>query len=199
MFRYPDKPNGHIARSMLPELRGDWLTTLKMDGWRCLISIDDYVVTYTSRNNKPLPVPSELRAAIEPGLLAHAGSKAVIDAEWLERRPGARDQGMWLFDLLELGSASYYTIGAAQRFERLVDVLGPTGLVVPYTRMDPCAFFDAYAPGGPQHMPEAEGIVLKRADSPYLGNVRKSVDNPAWTRCKWRAGEDGLTAIGGDL
>jgi ATP-dependent DNA ligase len=51
-------------------------------------------------------------------------------------------------------------------------------------------FFDAM-----QDRPEAEGIVLKRRDARYIGSYRSSALNPGWVKCKWRAGEDGMTTI----
>ena len=38
----------------------------------------------------------------------------------------------------------------------------------------------------------AEGVVLKQRSSKLIGSLVSSAKNPAWIKCKWRAGSNGL-------
>ncbi len=91
---------------------------------------------------------------------------------------------------MELGGRALWRLPVRERVKILRDTV-PAELIVPMAEDDYGAFFDAH-----KHRPDAEGIVLKRLDSHYIGSLRgKSADNRAWTRCKWRLGEDGLTPV----
>lgn len=201
MFRFPDKPKGNLSRAGLAAFQtaanGLYLAQAKLDGWRTVIEIGEDEITYTSRHKKAIPVSRELRDHLEPLLRMAFKPGTILDAEWCARRPGAREEKLWLFDLLRHGDDDLYTEGALDRFEMLCQLGAPQlyECIVPHATGDYVAFFDSLAPGGDRHMPEAEGIVLKARTSKFIGSPRSCADNPGWTRCKWRAGEDGMTKV----
>jgi ATP-dependent DNA ligase len=191
MFRYPDKPINELARAGLAGLaKGEYIAELKMDGWRTVIYFDGDKLEFTSRQNRPIPVTPAVSAALMQTMIAsHVPPGTVFDAEWLARRPACREEAIWVFDVTELGGQPLYSEPVEERFERLIYML-PESLGVPIECHDYEEFFDAM-----RDRPDAEGIVLKRLGSRYIGSYRESALNPAWLKCKWRAGEDGLTAV----
>lgn len=205
IFRYPDKPLTEIRREQLDELEGHgYMATLKMDGWRCLTreagpnERGEYMpLVYTSREEKPLPVSHTMRVMFEPWLRCQrlpAGG-ALFDAEWNSRRPGARCEHLWLFDLLELDGMDLRSQPAMARWCALLTAVPrETWLfVVPMVTSDFGAFYDKYQNGTDDLSLGAEGIVLKHQDSRHVGSVRQCALNPQWIKCKWRSGESGET------
>jgi len=187
-WRYPDKPVGNMARAGLDELRdGDWLAQLKMDGWRCVITKDEHGrITCMSRHREPLPIPqNEIDKLAQD--LDKLPKNSVLDGEWMGRRSKSQEP-FWLFDALQIAGGPLYQFEVTKRVKVLA-VWVPSSIIVPTTTGGYGQFFDWYA-----SRPDAEGIVLKAVNSTYIGSVRgKSADNPSWTRCKWRLGEDGRT------
>jgi ATP-dependent DNA ligase len=188
MFRYPDKPVAQLARHGLCGLPETYIAELKLDGWRCVIERTAGGLSFTSRHNKPIPLTAELEAELEE-MLFHMPAGTILDAEWLARRPSCRSESLWLFDIMQLGSLALWNQTTAERLSML-QAIAPAGLIAPHTNGDYAAFFDAMS-----ERADAEGIVLKRRDATYIGSYRESANNPGWLKCKWRAGEDGLTAI----
>ena len=188
MFRYPDKPLGNMAAPGLADLPEVYIAQLKFDGWRCVIERTAAGLSFTSRHNKPLPVSGDL-ARDWAEILAHAPIGMIIDGEWLARRPGWRSEALWVFDLMQ-HRQPLWGVSLRERLALLQSVV-PLDRIAPMAVSDYAGFYDAMRPRG-----DGEGIVLKRADSRYIGSFRQSATNPAWVRCKWRGGEDGCTAIG---
>lgn len=189
MFRYPDSPGSTIGRAALDELPSDYIAELKMDGWRCVIEkTAAHAYRFTTRHKKPCPVSAETRLAVRDALRSlPVGS--LVDAEWIARRPAAREEAIWFFDLLQWGGVELYSQPADYRLNALRDN-APAALIVPTSTGNYAEFFDSLAERG-----DAEGVVLKRAGSKYIGSYRGCATNPAWVRCKWRAGEDGRTSL----
>jgi ATP-dependent DNA ligase len=189
-FRYPDKPAAQIARELLPELPG-YFATLKMDGWRAQITVTDSgPFVYLSRENKPLAVSRPVAEPFEAAVRARGipvGS--LFDGEWLCRRPAAREEALWVFDLLEHGTSDLRQTPALERFRAV------RGLLEQYTTPMATSDFGRFYDEAMQR-PDAEGIVLKRCTSPFIGSYSKCALNPAWMKCKWRGGEDGRTQLG---
>ena len=189
MFRYPDKPHAMIDRSALDALDERYLAQLKMDGWRCLIEIGPRsTAKFVSRHNKALPISWDLQRRLEMALRV-TGVRVLLDAEWIARRPACREEALWIFDVLELGGSRLWRRPTLQRYDMLKSLL-PAEWIVPSTITDYGAFFDAM-----QHRDDAEGIVLKDFSAPCIGSYRQSANNQNWIRCKWRAGEAGLTRV----
>jgi hypothetical protein len=169
-----------------------YFATLKMDGWRALIRVTEIgPFVYLSRENKPLPVTRPVAEPFEAVVRASGfpvGS--LLDGEWVSRRPAAREEALWVFDLLEHGDSDFRTTPALERFFELHGRLAGE-YVTPAALADFGAFYDAST-----HRLDAEGIVLKRRDSTHIGSYTKCALNPAWMKCKWRGGEDGRTQLG---
>jgi ATP-dependent DNA ligase len=188
MFRYPDKPVAQLGRDGFADLPEIYLAQLKMDGWRCVIERNERAITFTSRHKKPIPISAELREQL--GLvLSTLPVGTMLDAEWLARRPGYRSEALWVFDAMMVSDMPMWTFTTERRFALLHSLL-PGEMIVPYATHDYAGFFDAM-----RNRADAEGIVLKRRDAPYIGSYRQSALNAGWLKCKWRAGEDGLTPL----
>jgi ATP-dependent DNA ligase len=114
---------------------------------------------------------------------------SIVDSEWLARRPAARDEAIWFFDLLQWGGVELYSQPATERLDALRRYVTPER-IVPTSTGNYAEFFDALAERG-----DAEGVVLKRGSSKYIGSYRECASNPGWIRCKWRMGETGTTEI----
>ena len=203
MFRYPDKPVGEISRQGLAILQNRYLAQLKMDGWRCVIEYTPSGVTFTSRHNRPIAVSDGLSnlfcRMLGSGNVPYG---TILDAEWLARRPACRTEALWLFDVMQYGALSLWHLPTAERFAMLrsivpvewivpsLGLLGAEGAEGAEAEQDYAAFFDAM-----RDRPDAEGLVLKCRTAKYIGSFRQSADNPGWLKCKWRAGESGLTKV----
>jgi ATP-dependent DNA ligase len=192
MFRYPDKPAREISRQGLAILQDRYLAQLKMDGWRCVIERTPGFVTFTSRHGKPIPISREVAEPVT-GRLLELPIGTILDAEWLARRPSCHTEALWLFDLMQYGRLSLWHLPTAERFAMLRSVV-PAEWIVPSlgedAEQDYVAFFDAM-----RDRPDAEGLVLKCRTAKYIGSFRQSADNPGWLKCKWRAGESGMTKV----
>lgn len=197
---FPDKPGITLPPMGLNAVKGDWLAQPKPDGWRCVVIVGGDEVVYMSRHNKPLPVSDELRARWDKYLCAAFPVDTWIDGEWMERRPAAREERLWLFDLISVGGYTAVQFPASERYAMLARTLGPDHeLLLPCklttSQADREAFWRAVAPGGPRHQPGWEGIVLKDPESRYIGNSRKCAQNMRWIKVKWRGGEMGCTPM----
>ena len=188
-WRYPDKPAAQIGRDALDDLPGNYVAELKMDGWRVVIEQTAGGLTFTTRHKKPCPVSAGLRAKLT-GELAGLPVGSIVDGEWLARRPAAREESLWLFDIMRHGSIDLYASDTLARLDVLYDSV-PGWLIVPHSLSTYADFFDIMH----DERADAEGIVLKRADARYIGSYRECANNAAWLKCKWRAGEDGQTQI----
>jgi ATP-dependent DNA ligase len=209
MFRYPDKPKITLPAQGLPAIGGGFFAQLKVDGWRDQIHWDGEQSTHTSRENRPLPVDPEVHAQFD-AQLRQLGVKpdTLLDAEWCARRPACRTERIVLFDFLVDGGEPLWTVGALDRFRRLVELAEHVPetcdrLIVPYDMpFDPeqeagrwMPFFTSWQTSDSFWGRAAEGIVLKGIHSLYIGRTDKCAENPGWIRCKWRAGEDGMTEV----
>jgi len=188
-WRYPDAPGSTIGREALDDVPGGYIAELKLDGWRCQIEkTGAEAYRFTTRHKKPCPVSAETRLYVREALRGlPVGS--IVDSEWLARRPAARDEAIWFFDLLQWGGVELYSQPATERLDALRRYVTPER-IVPTSTGNYAEFFDALAERG-----DAEGVVLKRGSSKYIGSYRECASNPGWIRCKWRAGEDGRTAL----
>jgi ATP-dependent DNA ligase len=190
MFRYPDKPIHQIARERLDDVPGDYFAQLKMDGWRCVVEVATNGLVFTSRHNKPIPISRELSNEVA-AMLRMLPVGTVLDGEWVARRPACRDEALWLFDMMQHGSTGLWQVPAIERVRTLHKYV-PSDIIAPGVDREYGEFFDNMI-----ERVDAEGVVLKRCDSRYIGSFKSSALNPAWLKCKWRAGEDGMTEIVG--
>jgi ATP-dependent DNA ligase len=202
MFRYPDKPGSEISRAALADLSAGYMAELKRDGFRMWVEkveMRDHSrrYTYTSRDNNPLAVSGVMQLNFTANLDSLPVG-TLLDCEWCGRRPGDRTESITVFDILKFGDSPLWQLRADQRFDILRMNL-PAEHIVPMAFVDheivTCCSYQNFFDMMREQYPEAEGIVLKRRDSTYIGSPRACADNPAWVKCKWRAGEDGCTVI----
>jgi ATP-dependent DNA ligase len=213
-WRFPDAPSSEISRAGLAALPPGYMAQLKMDGWRCVIEFTPEGVTFTSRHRKPIPISNDLREKFtganwrtgwplpkhDSYLCTNIPPGTILDAEWCSRRPGNREESLTVFDVMQLGDEPLWGHLATDRFTVLKSWL-PCEWIVPY--MIPLTVIPLTGHIGYQGFfdimqklhPEAEGIVLKRLDSKYIGSYAKCADNPGWIKSRWRAGESGETVI----
>lgn len=199
--RWPDKPGITMPAQGLATVnqRGEYLAQPKVDGWRTVIEITPRMphrASFTSRHNKPIPITDEMRLRFEE-FVERVGVPVgtLFDSEWVARRPAHRDELLVIFDVMQIGDEPLWGVGFEERYRRLRELVPNTSdadewLVA--TCEDHLALWETLRR---EHATWAEGIVLKRRDSIYIGRREKSADNPAWIRCKWRMGESGTTIV----
>lgn len=192
-MRYPDKPGSTMALEAVADLKPHlYLCELKMDGWRTVIDVRRPLSTFTSRHNKPIPITGPMAARVQE-IIERCGipDGTILDAEWIARRPACREEALVIFDMMQFGNNPMWGWTVERRFSELMrQFKAYPSLIVPVTTDDYPAFIAEH-----RDRPDAEGVVLKRVGSPYIGSVRASADNPAWIRAKWRAGESGISPL----
>jgi bifunctional non-homologous end joining protein LigD len=202
-----DAPPGempHYVRPMLATLvdrpfdRPDWVFELKWDGYRAIAEIAKGRVAAYSRNHKSLH--ERFPPIIEA--LHELGQTAVLDGEIvaLDEAGRARFQllqnyqktgrgrlAYYVFDLLHLNGRDLRSLPLLRRKELLAQLVAgmPTIRFSEHVEENGNAFFQAAA----QH--DLEGIMAKRADSPYREGTR-SLD---WLKIKTHRRQEAV--IGG--
>jgi len=192
---FPDAPGSTMHRAGLTaRIEAHYFATLKWDGWRCLTIRTPDGVSFQSKTGKTLPVSPECAARVAPYLMPLPVG-TILDGEWQGRRPAFRQEALWVFDAIAIplddgpaGAHDVRGLGAWERFERASRLV--PALITPHAESDFAGFFDYH-----KSRPDAEGIVLKRRTSIYIGSVSTCATNSAWIRCKWRAGESGESPI----
>jgi len=185
MFRYPDKPRWATA-GVLPVLKeGEWLAQFKADGWRAVVTLNPDALQLVSRHNLPLPASERLLdSAFRTLRGAGIPIGSVLDGEWMGRRD-RQPEGLYLFDLLQWGDSWIGLESTSFRFQRLREAL--TAHETADVRLIPWAtygFTELFAAS--RETPGMEGIVLKRVTAPFIGSLRRSMDNPHWMKVRWR-------------
>ena len=155
--------------------RGEWLTEVKFDGWRCQIHIDNGDVrVFTRRGHdwtdklKPIADAAaqiDASTAIIDGELIHPHESGRSDFAELQSsvRSATGDPIFMAFDLLHLAEYDLRNMPIEQRRQMLQDLIPPNGSI---------QFSQALA-GSLDFIFAAaedvglEGIVCKRAGSPY--------------------------------
>lgn len=207
MMRFPDKPAIELGRRGLSKLPSGLIAQAKMDGWRCVVEFIDSPgvrTTYISRHKKSIPITGRVAMQIEEAL-AGLPTGTILDGEWLGRRPGQRDESLWLFDIMQLGDGVPLWQQSTLERWRILESVVPEWLRVPtdtsgaYAALaglpwDYTAFFDEIQ-SHPIYGQLCEGIVLKAATAKYIGSVRQCALNPGWMKSKWRIGESGQTLV----
>lgn len=191
--RYPDKPFERPASSLseFDTKAGKWIATAKYDGWRCLIVIDNGV-EFWSRHMKKLPVSDRLREAVQSLNLPQG---TVIDAEWMARRAGVKDELIFLITIMWWAGAWQGGKPEEVRWQETKNILVGKGTDFPirlplYATEKFSEFFERT-----KNDPTTEGIVLKEVTSTLVGDNSDSKKNGCWVKVKWRAGDDGKTII----
>ena len=172
----------------------DWLYEPKWDGFRALVTVSGGEVTFTSRNGNDLT--GRFRDVARAAASAITTSDAVLDGEIcaLDDRGRSRfsllQEGtgtpvLMLFDLLEVDSAPIVDEPLRERRRRLEQVVGDGAGVVVSPQFD-----DGPALLAAAREQELEGVVAKRATSPYRSG-RRSTD---WHKLKLRQTQEVVIA-----
>jgi ATP-dependent DNA ligase len=169
MFRYPDKPAATIARAGLEQVEPGYIAELKYDGWRTVIERHGSGLTFTSRHKRAIPISKALAAELADKL-RHLPAGTLLDAEWVCRRPSCREEAIYIFDIMQHGEEQLWGRTAIDRLRTLEILVPHSDLTVAWSVPAPGPiqpwtlayhdFFDLF-----KGRPDAEGIVLKRADS----------------------------------
>jgi bifunctional non-homologous end joining protein LigD len=179
------EPMKAVSADTLPVGEG-WVFEPKWDGFRAIVSVSGGDVTLTSRNGNDLT--ERFRAVARNAALAITTPDAVLDGEicalddegrsrFSLLQEGSGTSVLVLFDLLELDGESLVDLPLAERRARLQEVVGSDGgvLVSPQFDDGPALLEAARAQG-------LEGVVAKKADSPYKSGRR----SPDWHKLKLR-------------
>ena len=172
----------------------EWVYEPKWDGFRAIVTVTGGEVTFTSRNGNDLT--ARFRDVARAAAAAITTPDAVLDGEIcaLDDRGRSRfsllQEGngtpvLVLFDLLELDSEAMLDEPLRERRSRLEQVVGrsPGVLVSPQ-------FDDGPALLAAAREQELEGVVAKRAESPYRPG-RRSTD---WHKLKLRRTQEVVIA-----
>jgi hypothetical protein len=198
-FRYPDKPAGEIEVRHLADFdtadRGtfSWLCKLKMDGWRCLVERIANLNVYYSSSGKLLSPKPEVTHPFEEACRAAGLADALVDCELTGNRRAGDASGLFVLDMLQIGrpkEVGFHNLWAVAAIDRwgMVQHYFPK-LAVPAVTSAFVQFYYHHQ----RITPLAEGVVLKRLDSTFIGSTRDNAKNHGWIKCKWRAGESGTT------
>jgi bifunctional non-homologous end joining protein LigD len=172
----------------------EWLYEPKWDGFRAIVTVTGGEVTFTSRNGNDLT--GRFRDVALAAANAITTPDAVLDGEIcaLDERGRSRfsllQEGngtpvLMLFDLLELDSETLVGEPLQERRRRLEQVVGSSAGVLVSPQFDDGAALLAAA-----REQELEGVVAKRADSPYSSG-RRSTD---WHKLKLRQTQEVVIA-----
>lgn len=201
-FRFPDIPSREIHPSFLEQMKeGEWIATLKLDGWRCLVEAKDGTFTYRSRVGKPIILPDKVRIPFEEFVTNFQKTMpldVIMDCELTGNRRSGDAQAIFILDLLRCSGVDYYSSTLMDRLRGLdgilldmlkVELWDGYSYRTPWASRNFRHFWDLHK----AEWPLAEGIVFKRPDSKYIGSTKEAAKNPGWVKCKWRAGQDGLS------
>jgi len=192
---YPARPlNGGPLERALPK-SGQWHYEPKYNGWRALVHAP--TGTMFNRYGQRLTIQREFSAALAALRALRLGNGAGIvewyDCEALERRHALGRGALLVFDYI--GSDPYL-----RRKQRLAEGLAVHDYAVP-PRPDCACSVSAPAPGDMDPLefyrrlkqlnvqwgcPFYEGVVAKRADSPYPVQLRSAnLEFAGWMKHRW--------------
>ena len=199
----PVAPMPHAIRPMLatpvaePFDHPDWLFEMKWDGYRAVAEIRDGDVSLYSRNLLPLnekfsPIVAALRECRFDAVLD--GEIVVVDErghpafQLLQnyRKTGSGHLIYYVFDLLHFQGHDLAGLPLLRRKELLKKILPPAPGIrfSDHVRQDGVLFFRVVREKG------LEGIVAKKADSPYRAGRRSR----QWLKVKARLTQEGVIA-----
>ena len=165
----------------------DWIFERKLDGIRCLA----FGTRLESRNglslNARFPTIAEALApppdaVLDGEVVAFAGSRTSF--QHLGER--GREVFYYVFDVLEADGEDLRDLPLLERKRRLRDIVKPAGPIrlTPYRREKGIALYEEACRRG------WEGLIAKRADSPYVGKRSKD-----WL--KWKCDSEQELVVGG--
>jgi len=188
------KPMLAVLAKTLPE-GPDWIYEVKWDGVRTLLTIENGLVSFESRNGlsynsrfpelKELPAALALSSGVVDGEIVAADSSGRISFQALQprlgiarfgkQREGPHGISIYLFDLLFKDGKDLRKLPLRKRRAILIESLRPNERVKLSQTLDGSA--GAVMEVAAEH--ELEGIMAKRLDSPYAGGR-----SAAWVKVK---------------
>lgn len=166
---------------------GRWHFEVKWDGYRALATVADGAVTLWSRNGLDLTAAYPELGELGPHLVGHS---ALLDGEVVALRPDGRSSfellqnharggvaHLMLFDLLELDGLSLLELPYTARRELLVDLVGDG---TDHVHVPTTFGTDRETALLASKTLKLEGLIAKRADSPYQPGRR----SPAWVKIR---------------
>jgi bifunctional non-homologous end joining protein LigD len=196
-------PMPHGIRPMLATLvkapfnKGGWFFEVKWDGYRAIAEVEREQVRLYSRRQNSLAenyeaVVHALRRldhrAVLDGEIVAVDERGVAQFNLLQRYQSSRKGRLiyYVFDLLYLDGRDLRNEPLAHRKELLQQILGdnPTLQFSQHIETEGIAFFEAARAQG------LEGIVAKRADSPYREGMRTTT----WLKIKTEQRQEAVIA-----
>lgn len=188
LITYPARPIQGGRLELAPPKRGQWYAEPKLNGWRALIHTP--TGTMWNRHGSLLTIADCFRPAL--AMLAKLASRSLVwaDCEALERRHNLGRGTLVVLDVIPESGTSMYTMRRAMLesllpynpvFDGDTSRPVPSGAVVltPARRADSHADALAYyqrlrAANRASGCDFFEGVVMKRADSPYPVQLRSA-------------------------
>lgn len=202
-WRSPDKPIRTSQEALTSfDKEGGYILTTKFDGWRCIIDWDGEKVGFFSRRCPELggptahPVCESLRKeCLELLKVNEIPPNTRLDAEWIARRTNGPEKlvifGIQYLNGEWLGKDSEdlrFTIVETFKYNQ------PNVKLVEFTRTNYVDFFNLIKSRDEklaENQQQAEGVVLKKATSCMLGNLKTCKENSGWYKVKWRDAASG--------
>ena len=192
---YPARPINGGPLERAPTKPGQWHYEPKYNGWRALVHAPSG--TMFNRHGQRLSIQQEFAAALATlqtlRLTSGVGAVDWFDCEALERRHDLGRGTLLVFDYI--GREPYLS-----RKQRLVEGLVAHNYAVPPqpdcaysvgapspSELDPLEFYGRLKQlNGQWGCPFYEGVVAKRADSPYPVQLRSaSLEFAGWMKHRW--------------
>jgi len=175
-----------------------WLASKKVDGYRALVDFSTDKGQAWSRRGKKEggpslhPICSELEEALQQFKIDNdIGFGTRFDCEWTGRREANKDQPerLFIFGIYFWKTVSFIHQPEQTRWD-YVSKLKYNGLI----KLVDCVDHD-YVKLYEESKADMsyEGIVLKEKNSKLIADPLACKNNPLWLKCKWRAGDDGLS------
>ena len=184
---FPDTPKLRKSPLLATLKDGEWIAQVKEAGWRAVVSWDGQAATVTSKEGKPIKISHAIRGQLEA--LLRGTPPATFDTEYTGPQD-EREEGFVFFDQVQDETGWIGDQPLRARLEKLALIFRrPRKGVGASIRMSTGrdhgypAFFDET-----RDMTGVEGLVLKRADSTYIGSRKKPSTNPGWLKFKHREG-----------
>jgi len=205
-WRCADKPfeiSFEELRRIEQDERGEYIATMKLDGYRTLVDFTNKNPIAFSRKETPSihPVNKSLEEAMlqfmEENNLPE-GSR--IDGEWCARRKGARSglsslspgqEQIVIFGVFYLGKEWLGDTAEGERWNLVKNwKYNDKVILAESTEVD---YVDLFKKSKEDW--KYEGIVLKDRSSFLIGDPDSCKQNPLWLKVRWRGNDDGLTIL----
>lgn len=180
-YYFPSMPNRiDIESRQFTQTENDpqWIAEVKKNGWRCLAYRTNKLILWTRRHTT---IPDAL-PLLRAELFSMIPENTVIDGELLEKRTKEVKELFYAFDILVYRNVPLFKHTWRERRLILESVIQPIrGMVElsdPQTHDKRALYFDNIT------NPDVEGLVIKKAESPYLYGLTDCPKNPFWMKVK---------------